>query len=144
MEKSLEHLLYPLSEPKLRSYSALALAYVGDSVYDLVIRTMIVLGGNDRPTRYHQKTINYVSAAAQTKMMEVIKPLLTDEEKTVFKRGRNARSISPAKNQSLHDYRIATGLEALIGYLYLAGRTKRVTELIEKGVEGLSRTQTGE
>ena len=63
-------------------------------------------------------------------MMEIIKPLLTDEEKAVFRRGKNAKSLSPAKNQSSHDYHIATGFEALMGYLYLSGQMERLEELI--------------
>ena len=92
---------FPLTEKELRGYSSLGLAYIG-----------------------------YVNAAAQTEMMEIIKPLLTDEEKAVFRRGKNAKSLSPAKNQSSHDYHIATGFEALMGYLYLSGQMERLEELI--------------
>jgi ribonuclease-3 family protein len=91
---------------------------------------MVVTKGNDKANHYHQKTIGYVNAAAQTEMMEIIKPLLTDEEKAVFRRGKNAKSLSPAKNQSSHDYHIATGFEALMGYLYLSGQMERLEELI--------------
>ena len=91
---------------------------------------MVVTKGNDKANHYHQKTISYVNAAAQTAMMEKIKPLLTDEERAVFRRGKNAKSPSPAKNQSSHDYHIATGFEALMGYLYLSGQMERLEELI--------------
>ena len=118
----------------MRSYSALAFAYIGDSVYDLIIRTMITSKGNNRPNKYHQQVIQYVNANAQTRMMDKIKPLLTEEEKTMFRRGRNAKSISCAKNQSHHDYRIATGFETLIGYLYMTGQMGRIMELVSVGL----------
>ncbi len=137
MEKSLEsiHDHFPLTEAELRTYSALAFAYVGDCVYDLVIRTMVLSRGNNRPNRYHKEVTRIVNAKAQTDLMNIIKPHLSEEEMTIFRRGRNAKTISPAKNQSLHDYRIATGLEALMGYLYLAGRMERLMELIRIGLE---------
>lgn len=125
---------YPLTKKELQGYSSLGLAYIGDCIYELVIRTMIVTQGNDKANHYHRKTINYVNAAAQTEMMEKIKPVLTDEEKAVFRRGKNAKTPSPAKNQSIHDYHIATGFEALMGYLYLSGQMERLEELIRIGL----------
>ena len=113
---------FPLTEKELRGYSSLGLAYIGDCIYELFVRTMVVTKGNDKANHYHQKTISYVNAAAQTAMMEKIKPLL--------RRGKNAKSLSPAKNQSSHDYHIATGFEALMGYLYLSGQMERLEELI--------------
>ena len=121
---------FPLTEKELRGYSSLGLANIGDCILELFVRTMVVTKGNDKANHYHQKTIGYVNAAAQTEMMEIIKPLLTDEEKAVFRRGKNAKSLSPAKNQSSHDYHIATGFEALMGYLYLSGQMERLEELI--------------
>lgn len=121
---------FPLTEKELRGYSSLGLAYIGDCIFELFVRTMVVTKGNYKANHYHQKTIGYVNAAAQTEMMEIIKPLLTDEEKAVFRRGKNAKSLSPAKNQSSHDYHIATGFEALMGYLYLSGQMERLEELI--------------
>ena len=136
MEKSLDLIQghYPLTEVELRTYSALAFAYVGDSVYDLIIRTKVVSKGNNRPNKYHQEAVRFVNAKGQTEMMHKIKPYLNEEEITIFRRGRNSKTISAAKNQSLHDYRIATGFEALIGYLYLAGRMERIMELIQIGL----------
>lgn len=121
---------FPLTKKELQGYSSLGLAYIGDCIFELFVRTKIVTQGNDKANHYHKKTIAYVNAAAQTEMMEKIKPLLTDEEKAVFRRGKNAKSPSPAKNQSLHDYHIATGFEALMGYLYLSGQMERLEELI--------------
>ena len=136
MEESLGRIMdhFPLTEQEVRSYSALAFAYIGDSVYELIIRTMITSKGNNRPNKYHQQVIQYVNANAQTRMMDKIKPLLTEEEKTMFRRGRNAKSISCAKNQSHHDYRIATGFETLIGYLYMTGQMGRIMELVSVGL----------
>lgn len=128
---------FPLEEKKVRMYSALSFAYIGDSVYDLIIRTMFTVKGNMKPNKYHRQVIEYVNAAAQTRMMEEIKPFLTDEEKVIFRRGRNAKPESHAKNQSLHDYRIATGFEALIGYLYLTGQMERIMELVTIGLDGI-------
>lgn len=136
MEKSLNHISqhFSLSQKELETYHPLAFAYVGDAVYDLIIRTMVVSQGNRRPNRYHHDVINYVSAAAQTRMYHEIKDSLTEEERHVFRRGKNVKMISPAKNQSLHDYRMATGFEALMGYLYLTGRTDRIVELLNIGL----------
>ena len=136
MEESLGRIMdhFPLTEQEVRSYSALAFAYIGDSVYELIMRTMITSKGNNRPNKYHQQVIQYVNANAQTRMMDKIKPLLTEEEKTMFRRGRNAKSISCAKNQSHHDYRIATGFETLIGYLYMTGQMGRIMELVSVGL----------
>lgn len=136
MEKSLGRIMdhFPLTPQEVRSYSALSFAYIGDSVYDLIIRTMITSKGNNRPNKYHQQVIQYVNANAQTRMMDKIKPFLTDEEKNMFRRGRNAKSISCAKNQSQHDYRIATGFETLIGYLYMTGQMERIMELVSIGL----------
>ena len=121
MEDSLKVIAdsFPLDAQKVKTYSALSFAYIGDSVYDLIIRTMITTRGNTKPNKYHSRVIGYVNAAAQTRMMEKIKPYLNEEEKVMFRRGKNAKPASCAKNQTHHDYRIATGFESLIGYLYL-------------------------
>lgn len=147
MEESIRLLTdhFPLSEVELRSYSALALAYVGDSIYELLIRTRIVSEGNDRPVRYHEKAVRYVNASAQTRLAQRIMPLFTEQERTIFRRGRNAKPISPPKNQSLHDYRMATGFEAVLGYLYLSGGMERIAQLLSAGLgkEGEGSEQAG-
>ncbi len=137
MEDSLKAIAdsFPLDEQKVKTYSALSFAYIGDSVYDLIIRTMITTRGNTKPNKYHRQVIEYVNAAAQTRMMERIKPYLNEEEKVMFRRGKNAKPASCAKNQSHHDYRIATGFETLIGYLYLTGKVARIMELVSLGLE---------
>lgn len=85
----------------------------------------------------HQETSSYVQASAQSQMMRKIQEYLTEEEHAVYKRGRNAKSVSPAKNQSITDYRRATGFEALIGYLYLKKEWKRMLELVKIGLDSL-------
>lgn len=133
MEESLKHIAdhFPLKEQDIKMYSALSFAYIGDAVYDLIVRTMITTQGNTKPNKYHREVVQYVNAKAQTDFMEKIKPVLSEEEKTIFKRGKNAKSPTTAKNQTHHDYRIATGFEALIGYLYLTGRIDRIMELMQ-------------
>lgn len=137
MEKSLQMIAeqFPLDESKIKTYSALSFAYIGDAVYELIIRTWITTRGNTKPNKYHKEVIQYVNAEGQTRLMEHIKPFLTEEEKTIFKRGCNAKPPTTAKHQTRHDYRIATGFEALVGYLYLTGQMERILELLDKGME---------
>lgn len=123
------------------SYSSLALAYIGDGVYDLVIRTLVVADGNRPVKSLHKKTSSLVQASAQSKMMRGLQPLLTEEEHGVFRRGRNTKSVSPAKNQSITDYRRATGFEALIGWLYLKNDWQRILELVKTGLEYLEENE---
>ncbi len=127
---------FQVKEPDLRSYSPLTLAYIGDGIYDLVIRTLVVGWGNTHANLLHRKTSSMVKAAAQSKMMEVLLPLLTEEEEAIYRRGRNANSPTMAKNATMGDYRRATGFEALMGYLYLKGDSDRLLELVKKGLEG--------
>lgn len=124
-----------LGEVDLREYSPLVLAYIGDAIYDLVIRTMLVERANCQVQKLHRRASSLVKASAQARMMESLQPLLTQEETDVYKRGRNAKSYTKAKNATVHDYRIATGFEALMGYLYLKKDTKRMIDLICAGLE---------
>lgn len=119
-----------LPEVDVVTYSPLALAYIGDGVYDLVIRSIVVGRGNTRASRLHQATSQLVKARAQSEMMRVLQPLLTEEEQDVYRRGRNAKSPTMAKNATMSDYRRATGFEALMGYLYLTDRFERLVELV--------------
>ena len=133
-----------LKEVNIETYSPLTLAYIGDSVYDLIIKTMVVNEGNRQVKKLHQVTSKMVQASAQSEMMRVLQEILTEEEHAVYKRGRNAKSVSPAKNQSLTDYRRATGFEALIGWLYLKNNWERIMELIKVGLEHLEKVQNEE
>ena len=126
--------LFGLKEVDMKAYSPLTLAYIGDAAYELVILTMVVEKGNRQASQLHRLTTSYVKAQAQAAMIEALEPELTEEELAIYKRGRNAKSYTSAKNASILDYRKATGLEALIGYLYLSGREERVLFLIKEGI----------
>lgn len=126
--------LFGLKEVDMKAYSPLTLAYIGDAVYELVIRTMVVEKGNRQASQLHRLTTSYVKAQAQAAMIEALEPELTEEELAIYKRGRNAKSYTSAKNASILDYRKATGLETLIGYLYLSGREERILFLIKEGI----------
>ena len=131
---------FELKEVDIRAYSPLTLAYIGDCVYDLVIRTVVVERGNEPANKLHKKTVAYVKAQTQASMIEALLPYLTEKEEAVYKRGRNAKSYTSAKNASIGDYRKATGMEALVGYLYLTGQEARIMELIKTGFKELSMT----
>ena len=126
---------FNVGDVDVRTYSPLVYAYIGDCIYDLVIRTLAVCHGNTKMESLHKYTTSVVRATAQSQMLEDIGPLLTEEEEDIVRRGRNAKSASGAKNASMMDYRRATALEALIGYLYLTDRMDRVLELIKVGLE---------
>lgn len=143
MEKGIENSLgliqyikqqMSLPDSDIRTYSPLTLAFIGDGVYDLIVRTIIVEQGNAPVNKLHKKVSNLVKAPAQMDMFHKIEDKLTEEEKAVYKRGRNAKSFTSAKNASITEYRIATGFEALIGYLYLTDQFPRVIELIRYGL----------
>lgn len=140
MEESLTLLLqikkaFACKEADVRSFSPLTLAYIGDAVYDLIIRTVVVERGNRAANLLHKTTIKYVNAGAQAALIEALLQELTQEEAAVYKRGRNAKSHTAAKNASIEDYRKATGMEALIGYLYVSDRFDRILELVTLGLD---------
>ena len=118
-------------------YSPLVLAYIGDCVYDLVIKSMVISKGNRQVHKLHEETSSYVQASAQSLMMRAMQEHLTAEEHTVYRRGRNTKPVSAAKNQSITDYRRATGFEALLGYLYLNGEYERLLELVKIGLDSM-------
>lgn len=130
-----------LKEVDINSYSPLVLAYIGDCVFDLVIKTMVISRGNKAVQKLHKETSGYMQASAQSKMMRAMQPCLNEVEHAVYRRGRNAKSVSPAKNQSITDYRRATGFEALVGYLYLKKEYARLMELIKIGLDSLEDEQ---
>ena len=129
--------LFEMEEVDIREYSPLTLAYIGDCVYDLVIKSLVISEGNKQVNKLHQETSKLVQASAQSLMMRTMQEHLTEEEHAVYKRGRNAKSVSPAKNQSITDYRRATGFEALLGYLYLKKEYKRLLDLVKIGLDSL-------
>lgn len=136
METGLKNLkeVFQLKDMDLRTYSPLTLAYIGDGVYELIVRTVLVKRGNCPVNRLHKQASSLVKAAAQSAMMEVIEPMLTEEEAGVYRRGRNAHSPTMAKHATMSDYRRATGFEALVGYLYLKEDFTRMTELVHAGL----------
>ena len=129
--------LFQMKEVDVREYSPLTLAYIGDCIYDLVIKSLVISEGNKQVNKLHQETSKLVQASAQSLMMRTMQEHLTEEEHAVYKRGRNAKSVSPAKNQSITDYRRATGFEALLGYLYLKKDYKRLLDLVKIGLDSL-------
>ena len=136
METNLTKLkdLFHLEDQDLRSYSPLTLAYIGDGVYELIIRTILVKKGNCPVNRLHKKASSLVKAGAQSAIMEVIEKELTEEELSVYRRGRNAHSPTMAKHATMADYRRATGFEALMGYLYLKEDYTRILTLVRMGI----------
>lgn len=137
MEESLIYLKeqFELGELDIRTCSPVVLAYIGDAAYELVIRTVLVCRGGRQANTLHKRASNYVKASAQAAMIEKLQEELTEEELQIYKRGRNAKTVSMAKHATMHDYRHATGFEALMGYLYLTGQTSRMIELIKLGME---------
>lgn len=126
---------FSCQEVDVRTYSPLTLAFAGDCVYDLIVRTVVVERANASPNTLHKRKSEAVRASAQAMQAEAILPCLTEEETAVYKRGRNAHSHTTAKNASVADYRKATGLEALYGFLYLTDRTDRLLSLVKMSFE---------
>jgi len=120
-----------LSVSDIRMYNPLVLAYIGDSVYDTFIRSMLVSAGSIQVDKLHKRAIKYVQAKAQAETLDKLHDTLTEDEQDIVRRGRNTKSNSVPKNADINDYRHATGFEALIGYLYLIGNTKRLMQLFE-------------
>lgn len=140
MEESIKYLeeQFELPEQDIRSYSPLTLAYIGDAIYDLYIRTIIVKRGNTQPNKLHKRASALVKAETQADMVNVLETHFTPEEEAVFKRGRNAKSYTTAKNATTGEYRRATGFEAVVGYLYLTKQYNRIIDLIKIGLEAIN------
>lgn len=120
----------PIQQPPL------LLAYLGDAIYEMIVRTMVCSGKDTKVNELHNKTIRYVKAKAQSEMMNTLLPLLNEEELSIYKRGRNTKSAVP-KSAEVSEYRRATGFEALLGYLYLQKRYDRIVELVKHGISDL-------
>lgn len=143
MEKSIKSFeeslneTFRLSEKDWNMYSPLTLAYIGDAAYELIIRTIFVKQANCQTQKLHQKVTACVSAKAQARMIEALQPELSEEEAGVYRRGRNSKPYTKAKNASMTEYLEATGFEAVMGYLYLRKEYARMTELAAKGLAAL-------
>ena len=115
----------------LHGMSVLGLAHIGDAVFELMVRTWLCMQGSLTAKKLHGESVAFVSAKAQAAAMVRILPVLSDAERSVYKRGRNAHVNSVPRGSTHEEYHAATGLEALFGYLYLSGETKRLDELFE-------------
>ncbi len=120
-----------LTEREANQYSPLSLAFLGDSVYELLVREKILLSANMPASKLHTLKVSRVCAEYQSRAVEVIMPVLSEKEEAVLKRGRNATGNTVPKHASAVDYRRATGLECLFGYLHLIGEEERISELFE-------------
>lgn len=129
------HQFFPAEEKDIRCISPLKLAYLGDAVFEIIIRTLTIdrMGGPVK--KLHKETSSIVNAKSQASLVLAMLPYLTEEENAAYRHGRNARASSVAKHADIHDYRNATGLEALFGYLYLSGRTARAIELLKLAMD---------
>lgn len=142
MEESLSlireiHNEFGEKQTDIRSYSPLTLAYIGDAIFEMVIRTLIVEKGQKAANTLHKHTTKIVCAGTQAALVEALFDEMTQQEQDIYRRGKNTKINSSAKNASLSDYRKATGFEAVCGYLYLTDQTKRIVELVRMGLEKL-------
>ena len=133
---------FELETQDYRTYSALTLAYIGDCVFELVIRTVVIHHSKKAVNDLHKKAIKFVKAESQALMMQGLldAELLSEEERNVYKRGRNTKSHKKKKNASIAAYRKATGFEALIGYLYVTNQMERILELTKAGLKYVEAT----
>lgn len=136
MEKSINDIpdimcrAYGYDKQDIREYSPLTLAYIGDTIFDLIVRTKVIMAGNAPVNKLHKRASAVVNATNQADIAAKIADKLTDEEMSVYRRGKNAKSYTKAKNASVRDYHAATGFEALLGWLYLKGDMERIYELL--------------
>ena len=133
MEESIRE-VFGLKEANPARIPTLSLAYVGDAVFELVVRTVLLEERSGSNGALFSRSLPYVSAVGQAKMTKAILPLLDEEEAAAFRRGKNGRPEHGAKNASSREYHLATGLEALVGYLYITGRENRLIDLIKTGM----------
>ena len=126
---------YSVKPADIRSYSPLTLAYIGDCVYEIIVRSVVVGKANRQVDKLHRLVSGVVKAETQCKLFDVWVEELPETEVDILKRGRNARPHTTAKNASAANYHKATGVEALIGYLYLTGNTDRAITLLKDGLE---------
>lgn len=141
MEKSIDCFagslkeIFGLPEKDWGQYSPLTLAYLGDAAYELIVRTIFVKRANCQPQKLHHQVTSLVSARTQARMIEGLMGGLTEEERAVYRRGKNSKPYTKAKNASMQEYLEATGFEAVMGYLYLQEEFERMDELVRRGME---------
>ncbi|MBO5930523.1 MAG: Mini-ribonuclease 3 [Clostridia bacterium] len=136
---NIEAILKDGERPDVRELSSLSLAFIGDSVYELYVRTKILQKGSRPANELHKIAVGYVKAKAQSLAMHEILDSLTEEEIGIYKRGRNTHIHTVPKNADMNEYRQATGLEALVGYLYITGQSERLNEVLEAAFAAISR-----
>lgn len=127
--------VFNIEKPDFRTMSPLNYAFIGDCIFDLVVRTIYVSKGTTSVNKLHKNCSAHVRAGAQMQIFKLIEEELSEEELLIAKRGRNAKIHSSAKNATLREYRYATGMETMVGYLYMKGEMKRVVELMKMGIE---------
>jgi ribonuclease-3 family protein len=126
--------LEPVDESILREYPAVVLAYIGDAVFELLVRRHIVTAGRRKVSEIHHDTVELVKAQSQARLTRQLFQELSPEEQDIIKRGRNAKS-TPPRHADPGDYKLSTGFEALLGYLYLKGDEDRLLHLVDKALE---------
>ena len=142
MEEGLRNLTlrrFPAEPVDIRTYSPLALAFLGDAVYSLIIRTIVISKGNRQAEKLHNETTVYVQASYQARLGKAMYEFMTPEEQKIYRRGRNANPLHHTKGATYEEYLQATALETLCGYMYLSDQTDRLLDLISDGMESIER-----
>ncbi len=129
---------FGIESKDIRTYSPLTLAYIGDAIFDVIIRSILVNKGNTAVNKLHKRASDIVKAGTQAAFVKALMDDFTEEEADVYRRGRNSKPHTKAKNATTMDYLDATGFEAVVGYLYLTDNMDRICELIELGIKKLS------
>ena len=125
---------FDIENKDIRTYSPLTLAYIGDAIFDVVIRSILVNKGNTAVNKLHHRASSIVKAQTQSEMAAALADEFTEEEADYYRRGRNSKPHTKAKNASTMEYLDATGFEAVLGYLYLTGDMDRICDLVKKGL----------
>ena len=138
--------MYVLRDIDVKQLNALALAYMGDAVYEQAVREHLLRSGRVRPNILHKEATKYVSAKSQATILKEMleSDFLTEEEEAIMRRGRNAKSGSVPKNTNVGTYKSSSAFEAVIGYVYLLGRTERTKELIDESIRFIEKTKEAE
>ncbi len=144
LERLEKRLNKKFDEFDVRMIHPLVLAYIGDTIYDLFVRTYLVMAYDAPVSQLHVKAINFVRAKGQADTLRHIENLLTREELDIVRRGRNAKSATMPRNAAVADYRLATGFESLLGYLYLTGKEERLFEIMDYILESAKEGEKGE
>lgn len=126
---------FGLPQTDIKTVSPLTMAFMGDCIYDLIIRTLVIRRGEASVEKMHKACSGYVKAASQMQIYKLIEEELREEEIAAFKRGRNSKPHTSAKSASKSQYLYATGFEAMLGYLYFTGKVERIVELVRLGID---------